>query len=124
MIGKVLKQYKKLYDFIGPEVFAKGMKGKLLDAFESSFTQSKGSPGFQDVSVDYFKSFDDLTFNAEVFKKRLGITGAGKKMTGGAPYAAFDKGMALAREGADNLPDARKLVAFADAQKYSLMQKT
>tara|TARA_E500000331_G_C17264111_1_gene716487 strand:- start:1039 stop:3804 length:2766 start_codon:yes stop_codon:yes gene_type:complete len=106
---------QKLYDFIGPEVFAKGMKGKLLDAFESSFTQSKGSPGFQDVSVDYFKSFDDLTFNAEVFKKRLGITGAGKKMTGGAPFAAFDKGMALAREGADNLPDAKKLVAFADA---------
>ena len=106
---------QKLYDFIGPEVFAKGMKGKLLDAFESSFTKSKGSPGFQDVSVDYFKSFDDLTFNAEVFKKQLGILGAGKKMTGGQGFKAFDKGMELARGGADNLPDAKKLVAFADA---------
>ena len=106
---------QKLYDFIGPEVFSKGMKGKLLDAFESSFTKSKGAPGFQDVSVDYFKSFDDLTFNAEVFKKQLGILGAGKKMTGGQGFEAFNKGMSLARGSEGALPDAKKLVAFADA---------
>ena len=111
---------EKLHQFIGPETFAKGMKAKLLDAFESSFTQSKQAPGFQKVDVDYFKSFDNLTFNAETFKRRLGVIGAGKKGTEGVNYAAFNKGMELV---GDELPSAKKLIAFADAAELFFNSK-
>jgi hypothetical protein len=102
---------KSMRRLMGDEMFAKGVKAKLLQSFEDSFNFGKGeAPGLMDFNVKQLADFDNLTFNSRKFKESLGITGKTLETSQSALKEALEIGGETVK-----LPTMKELNAFADA---------
>lgn len=118
LLDSVLKDFRdpvameRLHQILGDQMFGKVMKAKVLDAFQNAFTKSTTKPGLTDINEDFFKTFDDLTFNSNVFKKSLGLDEVGLPLK--KRLDTLIRGLELGAKG-QNLPNAQQLLNFADA---------
>ena len=104
---------KAMRRLMGDEMFGKGVKAKLLSAFEDSFTVTKGDkPGLLDFELSAFDNFDNLTFNATKFKNLLGLDEIGKSLQ--VKGSALDEALNIAGRSI-KLPDSKTLLGFANA---------
>ena len=107
------KAVESMRRLMGDEMFAKGVKAKLLGAFEDSFSFTKGEkPGILDFDIKAFENFDNLTFNATKFKRILGLDEIGKSLE--TRGTALSQALSIAGKRI-KLPDSNKLLAFANA---------
>jgi hypothetical protein len=104
---------KAMRNLMGDEMFAKGVKAKLLQTFEDSFILGKqDKPGILDFDLNVFKSFDNLSFDAKKFKRLLGLDQVGKSLE--VKGSALAEALNIAGKNIE-IPDAKKLLAFANA---------
>ena len=104
---------KSMRRLMGDEMFAKGVKAKLLQTFEDSFILSKADkPGILDFDINVFKQFDNLRFDARKFKSSLGLDQLGKSLE--VKGSAIEEALNIAGKNIE-IPDAKKLLAFANA---------
>jgi len=104
---------KSMRRLMGDEMFAKGVKAKLLQSFEDSFILSKADkPGILDFDINVFKQFDNLRFDARKFKASLGLDQLGKSLE--VKGSAIEEALNIAGKNIE-IPDAKKLLAFANA---------
>ena len=104
---------KSMRRLMGDEMFAKGVKAKLLQTFEDSFILSKADkPGILDFDINVFKQFDNLRFDARKFKASLGLDQLGKSLE--VKGSAIEEALNIAGKNIE-IPDAKKLLAFANA---------
>ena len=104
---------KAMRNLMGDEMFAKGVKAKLLQTFEDSFVLGKADkPGILDFDLNVFKSFDNLSFDAKKFKRLLGLDQMGKSLE--VKGSALSEALNIAGKNIQ-IPDAKKLLAFANA---------
>lgn len=104
---------KSMRRLMGDEMFAKGVKAKLLGAFEDSFSFTKGEkPGILDFELKAFDNFDNLSFNATKFKRILGLDELGKSLE--TKGTALQEAIQIAGKNV-KLPETKQLLAFANA---------
>jgi len=104
---------KAMRNLMGDDMFAKGVKAKLLSTFEDSFILGKqDKPGILDFDLNVFKNFDNLTFDAKRFKRLLGLDQMGKSLE--VKGSALEEALNIAGKNIE-IPDAKKLLAFANA---------
>jgi hypothetical protein len=104
---------KSMRNLMGDEMFAKGVKAKLLSTFEDSFILGKqDKPGILDFDLNVFKNFDNLTFDSKRFKRLLGLDQMGKSLE--VKGSALEEALNIAGKNIE-IPDAKKLLAFANA---------
>ena len=118
LLDSVLKDFRdpiameRLHNILGDQMFGKVMKAKVLDAFQNAFTKSTTKPGLTNINEDFFKSFDDLSFDSNAFKNALGLNEVGLPLK--RRLDTLIKGLQLgSRE--TKLPSAQELLNFADA---------
>ena len=104
---------KSMRRLMGDEMFAKGVKAKLLGAFEDSFSFTKGEDtGILDFELKAFDNFDNLSFNATKFKRILGLDELGKSLE--TKGTALQEAIQIAGKNV-KLPETKQLLAFANA---------
>jgi hypothetical protein len=107
------KAVQSMRSLMGDEMFAKGVKAKLLSTFEDSFILGKqDKPGILDFDLNVFKNFDNLTFDSKRFKRLLGLDQMGKSLE--VKGSALEEALNIAGKNIE-IPDAKKLLAFANA---------